>query len=175
MSRAAAALAGLALACAHGPHDERPPFTFPPAFDANQVVTVRTEGDIRELLASLRWRGGDLDVTLFDPAFAAPLLHASRRGGAVRVETFQGGPGRDAANRLVDLLGELYAQPFHETARDRVEARSGRYAFRLERVRLQGGCAFPEAIEVAPRAGPDVQVRVVTLDVSCPAGGTHGN
>jgi len=169
VTRAAAALAGLALACAHVPREERPPFAFPRAFDANQAVTVRMEGDTRELLASLRWRGGDLDVTLFDPVFAVPLLHASSRGGAVQVETLQAGPREDVARRLVELLGELYAQPFRATGPDRAEARSRHYAFRLEGVRAQGGCVFPDAIEVAPRSGPDVRVRVVTLELSCPA------
>ncbi len=166
---ALAAFAGLALACAHGPRDERRRFIFPPAFDANQAVTVRMDGDTREFLASLRWRGGDLDVTLFEPAFAFPLLHAWRRAGAVKVETFQSGTREDAARRLVELLGELYGQRFRETAPGRVEARSRRYAFRADGVRARGGCVFPDAIEVALRTGPDVRVRVVTLDVSCPA------
>jgi hypothetical protein len=165
---ALAALASLGVACAHAPRDDRPPFAFPPAFDANQTVTVRMDGDARELLASLRWRGGDLDVTLFEPAFAVPLVHATRRGGAVKVEAFPGGPREDAARRLVELLGELYAQPFRATSADRAEARSRHYAFRLEGVRGRGGCVFPDAIEVTPRMGPDVHVRVVTLDLSCP-------
>ncbi len=176
MTRAAVlgALAGLALGCAHAPRDDRPPFAFPPAFDANQAVTVRMDGDTRELLASLRWRGGDLDVTLFEPAFAVPLLHATRRGGAVKVATFPGGPREEAARRLVELLGELYAQPFRATAGDRADARSRHWAFRLEGVRGRGGCVFPDAIEVAPRMGPDVHVRVVTLDLSCPADAALG-
>ncbi len=176
MTRAAAlAAAALALACAHAPQGDRARYAFPPAFDANQAVTVRMDGDVRELLASLRWRGGDLDVTLFEPALAVPVLHATRRGGAVRVETFQGGPREDAARRLVELLGELYAQPFRAGAADGAEARSRHYAFRLEGVRGRGGCVFPDAIEVAPRAGPDVHVRVVTLDLSCPADAVLGD
>jgi hypothetical protein len=179
VTRRAAALAAVALAfalaCAHAPRDAGPPFAFPRAFDANQAVTVRMDGDTRELLASLRWRAGDLDVTLFEPAFAVPLLHATRRGGAVKVETLPGGPDERAARRLVELLGELYAQAFQATAADRAEGRSRHYAFRLEGVQARGECAFPEAIEVDPRMGPDVHVRVRTLDLSCPAGGALGD
>ncbi len=172
---ALAAVAGLALACAHAPLGTGPPYAFPPAFDANQAVTVRTGGDVRELLASLRWRGGDLDVTLFEPAFAVPVLHATRRRGVVRVETFRGGPPEDAARRLVELLGELYAQPFvGAAAGDAADARSRHYAFRIEGLRPNGGCVFPDAIDVAPRMGPDVRVRVATLDLSCPADAALG-
>ena len=170
MSRTAAAfavVAGLALACAHGRRNERSTFTFPSAFDANQTVTVWVDGRARDLLASLRWRGGDLDVTLFDTAFAAPLLTVSRRSGKVAIETFQHGAGDQEARRLVELLVELYALPFRETAPGWAEARSGGFTFRLERLHDRAQCVFPDAIEIFLRVGPAIRVRVVTVDVSC--------
>jgi hypothetical protein len=128
------------------------------------------DGQTREFLASLRRRGGDLDLALFDPAFAAPLLSATRRSGVVHLEIPTGGPSEGEARRLVELLVELYAQPFQETAPGRAEARTGGYVCRLEGVRARLGCVFPEAIELVLRVGREARVRVVTLDVSCPGG-----
>ncbi len=173
---AAAATALLALACAHGGSPAGPAFAFPGAFDANQLVEIRTAGETREVLASLRRRGGDFDVTLFDPVFAVPLLSASSRGGAVHVEAGPApgrGPGPEEATQLLSLLADLYGRTFRAAGADRFETSSGRFRFGLVGVRPRDGCPFPDRIEVSPRLGSAVHLRVDTIEVSCvPPGGT---
>jgi hypothetical protein len=162
---AAALVAALALGCAHAGASGAA-FAFPAAFDANQLVTIQTGGETRELIASLRRRGADYDVTLFDPVFAVPILSASARDGAVRVEGGAGGLGADRAEQLLSLLADLYGRTFRATGPDRFEARSRRFAYALAGVRPRDGQPFPDVIEVASRGGPEVRLRVETIDVS---------
>jgi hypothetical protein len=166
--RVAAAVALAAAGCATAGRGGAPAFAFPGAFDANQVVTVRAEGVDREFLASLRRRGDAYDVTLFDPALAVPLWSASSRGGKVTVERAEGIRASDSA-RLLGLLGELYAASYRDAGGGRLEARSRTAVFRLDGVRPRDGCDFPDRIAVAPRLGSAFDLKVVTLDVSCPA------
>jgi hypothetical protein len=159
-----------AAACAGAPARARHDFAFPDSFDVNQVVTARVEGVAQELVASLRRRGAEYEVTLFDPAFGVPLLSASLAGGSVTIASAAGPLRRDDAERLLAMLGDLYAQRFRARGPDRLEAKSGRFVYRLAGLRSREGCAFPDRIDVAPRMGSAVVIEVVTLDVSCPGG-----
>jgi len=168
MRRAAGALAALVAAGCAGPRATGSGFAFPDAFEANQLVTVRTGDETRELLASLRRAGEDHEVTLFDPVFAVPLLSASTRGGSFTVHGPRG-PGADDVARLLALLGDLYDRSYRPAGADRFEAKSGMFTFRLFGVSSRGSCSFPDRIEVEPRVGSAVHLDVVTIDVSCGA------
>lgn len=166
MRRAAPLLAALAAACAHAPPPGAP-FAFPDAFEANQLVEIATADGRREVVASLRRRGADFEVTLFDPVFTIPLLSASTRGGDLRVEGSAPGLPEDAGPQLLALLADLYGRTFRAVGADRLEARSRRFAYALLGVRPRDGCPFPDRIEVSPRRGAALHLRVVTIDVSC--------
>ena len=166
MRLAAALLAAHAAACAHAPPPGAP-FAFPDAFDANQLVEIATADGTREVVASLRRRGGDFEVTLFDPVFTVPLLSASTRGGDVRVDGSAPGLPEDAAPQLLALLQDLYGRTFRAAGADRLEARSRRFAYALVGVRARDGCPFPDSVEVSRRGRADLHLRVVTIDVSC--------
>ncbi len=167
MRLAAALLAALAAACAHAP-PQRGRFAFPDAFDANQLVEIASEDGTREVVASLRRRAGDFEVTLFDPVFSVPLLTASTRRGDVRVDGSAPGLPENAGPQLLALLADLYGRTFRAASADRLEARSGRFAYALVGVRPRDGCPFPDRVDVSPRRGPVLHLRVVTIEVSCP-------
>jgi hypothetical protein len=157
---AAAALAGCA-----GARPAGPVWSFPEAFDATQAVSVRGAGPARDLVASLRRRGGDYEVTLFDPIFGAPLLSAARRGGQVSIEASGPAAGREAeARRLVEVLADVYGGAYPAPRGGASEGRAGRLAVRLSGVAPRDGCPFPERVDVSARG---VSVEVRTLDVTC--------
>jgi hypothetical protein len=183
LSRRAAALALAALAAA-GCAGVRPAagaagFRFPESFDATQAVTVDAPDGKVELLASLRRRGADYEVTLFDPVFATPLLGASLSGGVFRVDA--SGPGVTAreAERLVEVLRDVYAGSYPLPVSGTTVARGHGIAITLTDVDAGAPCPFAGRIDVRPRFGAAPAVAVRTLDVSCatpsappaPAGG----
>lgn len=168
MKLATALLVTLAVACAHVPSPGAP-FAFPEAFDANQLVEIATTNGAHQVVASLSRRGRDLEVTLFDPVFTAPLLSASTRAGEVRVHASAPGLPENAAPQLLALLVDLYDRTFRGAGAGRFEARSRRFAYALVGVRLRDGCSFPDWVEASTRRGPALHLRVTTLDVSCPA------
>lgn len=141
---------------------------FPERYDANQIVTVQLGEDRRELVASVRRTGKDLDVVLFDPALAVPLLEAHQRGGDAaetrHVEAVPPGYGK----RLVEVLSALHALDFAIGPDGAAEAGARGLRFRVEDLSGDGACRFPRTIDVTPRAiGP--RIRVETIDVTCEA------
>jgi hypothetical protein len=141
---------------------------FPERYDANQIVAVQLGEDHRELVASVRRTGKDVDVVLFDPALAVPLLEARQRGGDAtetrHVDAIPPGYGK----RLVGVLSALHALDFAIRADGAAEAGARGLRFRLEDLSGDGACRFPRTIDVAPRAiGPSI--RVETIDVTCGA------
>lgn len=169
--RAAALAVALAAACA-GVRPAAPAWTFPDAFDATQVVSASGDGPPMELVASLRRRGGDYEVTLFDPVFGAPLLSAAVRGGAHEVREIGPAIGRAGeARRLLDVLASVYGRAYPAPREDATGASTLAYAIRLSEFGAPGDCAFPGRIDVTASGGARVEVR--TLEVTCTAPGSR--
>lgn len=168
MRRAPVALA-LAAACAAAP---RAPagWAFPAAFDVNQVVRVEGRDGSWELVASLRRRGADYEVTLFDPIFGAPVLTASLMAGRASEEVLAP-PGAGIrpgdGSRLVETLRGVYGQRYPSEEGGRTAAEGMRLAVALSAISGEPGCRFPGAIEIRPRAGPVDRLEVRTLEVRC--------
>ncbi|WP_242392179.1 hypothetical protein [Anaeromyxobacter oryzisoli] len=165
-ARIAAALV-LGAACAAIPRGERRSYEFPPSFDATQAVTVTLEGRTQELVASLRRRGDDFDLTLFDPVFSFPLLTSSSHGGVAtevrHVERVRPGDGK----RLVELLVLVYETRYPLPVAGAAEASVGAVRSRLEQLPGDAPCQFPGVILVSPRFGAGPQVSVRTVEVLC--------
>lgn len=172
MRRAAplAAVVGLlAAGCAAVPLAGSTAWSFPARYEANQLVTADL-GDARhDLVASVRRDGGDVEVTLFDPALAVPILAARLHGGEAEetrwVEAVPAGYGE----RLVRLLADLHASPYRVSPDGEGEGRAGGVRFRVGDFAGEPPCRFPRRVEVLPR-GPGPRIRVETLDVACGAG-----
>lgn len=165
-----AASAALALACAGAaPRPGERTYRFPEAFEATQVVTVALDSGPQEALASVRRRGADYEVTLFEPTFAAPLLTAAARGGAVSEELLVAGPRRGDGLRLVKLLADVFGRAYRAGADGRGEARGSLGAYALDGLPGPGPCAFPAAVDVSPTLGLGPHVHARTVDVSCGA------
>jgi len=167
--RAAAALLALAAACATVPAGPGG-WAFPASFDANQVVRIEGRDGSWELVASLRRRGDDYEVTLFDPVFSAPVLTASLRGGQAseRVLAPAGAGVRPGdGERLVETLREIYGERYPAEEGGRTAAGSLRVHTALSGIAGEAGCRFPGAIEIRPRAGPVERLEVRTIEVRC--------
>lgn len=167
--RAAALALALAGAACAGPRPllDAAAFRFPESFDATQVVTVAAPDGKVELVASLRRREADYDVTLFDPVFATPLLGASLEAGVFRVDAR--GPGVTAreAEQLLEVLRDVYAGGYPRPVDGTTVARGRRVAITLSGVDPDAPCPFAARIDVRPRLGLAPAVAVRTLDVSC--------
>lgn len=143
-------------------------YRFPQALRASQVVVLEREGQRHEFIASVRRAGADVEVTLFDPVFAIPLLHARAQGGEVSEELLAPGPRPGDGKRLAGLLRDVFSRGYAEAGG---AARADGW---MGKVRLAGlpaepgECRFPQEIELRPRAGGAV-VQVKTLDVACGA------
>lgn len=168
MRRWLAGASALLAACA-GPGAGRPgraEYSFPRAFEASQLVAVTAGGERRELLASVRRSGDDLQVTLFDPVFAVPVLSARAQGRTITEERLAPGPRAGDGVRLVRLLRDVLSRRYAEGAGT---PEAGGWAGRVRLSALPPAttpCRFPAEIEVAPR-GSGTIVRVRTLDVAC--------
>jgi hypothetical protein len=158
--------AAAACACAGVPTGPRTPFTFPPDFDASQVVVVETGDGERELIASLRRRDGDYEVALLDPIFGAPVLDAAIVNGAVHVRDAT--PGASAhAERLLRVLAEVYTLRYARADGGRTSSQGPTLDVALHGITQREGCKFPARISVRPRRGSGPAVEVRTLDVTC--------
>jgi hypothetical protein len=143
-------------------------YSFPGAFDVTQVVTVESGDDHRELLASVRRRAGDYEVTLFDPVFATPLLSAALRGGAASEERYSDTVPSGEGARLVEQLARLYGERFPEPRGGVTEAASGAFRFRLSQLPdATVACRFPGEIAISPRVSARSRVAVRTVEVQC--------
>ena len=167
--RVAAGVAAVAaLACASVP---RVPggYSFPESFDVTQVVTVdqhRTGG--LEYLASLRRVDDDFEVTLFDGALEVPLMSASVRSGARKVQVMAAGMDSVFGLRLLALLQDLYRRDFPASVEGRTESDTGDFTVRLDGVpKSSSPCRFPSTIEVVPHRNGDPRLLVRTIDVAC--------
>ncbi|HET9598470.1 MAG TPA: hypothetical protein VFP65_22975 [Anaeromyxobacteraceae bacterium] len=143
-------------------------YGFPDAFEVTQVVTVESGDDRRELLASVRRRAADYEVTLFDPVFATPLVSAALHGGAASEERFSEAVPPGDGTRLVEQLARLYGERFPAPRDGVTESASGPFRFRLARLPDAEACRFPGEIAIRPRLGASRRVDVRTLDVRCP-------
>jgi hypothetical protein len=165
------------LTCATTPEGEagRRRYRFPNVFRANQTVRVTvTKGGKLELLASVQRSGGDYDVTLFDPLFAAPLLRASSREGAITEELLAPSAKAGWGIQLLALLREVYNETYLSHAEDAWNASSRAASLRIIDIDATGRtCAFPKVIEVKPRAGVVRDVRIQTLQADCEARDTE--
>jgi hypothetical protein len=141
-------------------------YRFPQELRASQVVVLESEGERHEFIASVRRAGADVEVTLFDPVFAVPLLHARAQGGEVTEELLAPGPRPGDGKRLAGLLRDVFSRGYAETdGAARADGWMGKV--RLAGLPAEPGeCRFPEEIELRPRAGGAV-VQVKTLDVAC--------
>lgn len=141
-------------------------WSFPLRYEANQAVSVTTGGEQRDLVASVRRDGAEIEVTLFDPALAVPVLSGWQRAGAIgeqrHVDSIPSGYGE----RLVRLLADLHGRTFDVTDARDGEARGFGVRYRIEGLSGEAGCRFPRLIEVTP-SGPAPRVRVETLDFGC--------
>jgi hypothetical protein len=147
-------------------------YAFPEAFDATQAVTVKLEDREHELIASLSRRGGDLEVTLFDPIFSFPVLTASFRGGVASELRHSEAVPAGNGERLAELLVAVYEARYQARAAGAAESATATMRFRLEDLPDAGPCRFPGTVEVAPRLGAGPHVRARTLEVAC--GGPRG-
>ncbi len=146
-------------------------YAFPDEFDVTQAVTVASSSDdTREVLASLRRRAGDYDVTLFDPVFAVPVVTASLHGGVAHEEVLAPGVPAGQGKRLVSLLSTLYGSTFPLPRAGSSEAASGGFSFRLGEIVDGAACPFPAVIDVSPRLGRWPTLHVRTLEVTCSPG-----
>lgn len=173
-ARIAVALAVLA-ACAGIPPGACDAYEFPGSFDATQAVTVTLEGRTQELLASLRRRGDDFEVTLFDPVFSFPVLSSSSHAGVAseirHVESLRPGDGK----RLLELLRSVYEARYPGPKAGGAEAATAALRFRLGQLPDDAPCRFPGTIEVSPRFGSGPHVHVRTVEVGCGAERSSGS
>jgi hypothetical protein len=158
----------VATACAGVPRGGEGVYAFPDAFVATQAVTVTLDSSNQDLVASLSRRGPDLEVTLFDPVFAFPVLTASVRAGVANEVRHADSVRPGDGERLVRLLVAVYEMQYSDTA-GVGDASTPTLRLRLEGLPGEGACRFPDAIEVSPRFGGGPRVRVRTLDVACDA------
>lgn len=156
----------LSAGCAAVPIAGSTEWSFPPRYEANQLVSVDLGDSRHDLVASVRRDGGDVEVTLFDPALAVPLLAARLHDGEAEetrwVEVVPAGQGE----RLVRLLADLHAAPYRVAPDGEGERTAGGVRFRVGGFTGEPPCRFPRRVEVIPR-GPGPRIRVETLDVAC--------
>lgn len=173
MRRAAAAASILlaSLGCAGVPRGQGAvAWTFPARYEANQIVTVDSGDTRREFLASVRRSRGDVEVTLFDPALAAPLIAGRMREGAAEETRYAAGIPPGYGVQLVRMLADLHGARFPIGADGAGEAGGVGVRYRVRSLSADYRCRFPEVIEVTPRArGP--RIHVATIDVACGAEG----
>jgi hypothetical protein len=115
---------------------------------------------------SLRRRGPDVEVTLFDPVFSFPLLSSSLRAGVAsevrHAEAVPAGYG----TRLVEILASVYGARYAPEDGGGAVATTTGWRYRLEALGPDPTCRFPAAIELSPRfGGPHMRAR--TVDVAC--------
>jgi len=167
--RSPAAALALAAACAGVPAGPGG-WAFPASFDANQVVVAeaRDGAGTWELVASLRRRGADYEVTLFDPVFGAPVLAASLRDGRASEQVLApAGIRAGDGERLVETLREIYGQRYPAESGGATGAETLRQRTTLAAISGGTGCRFPATIEIRPRAGPVERLEVRTIEVRC--------
>lgn len=159
----------LAVGCAGVPLAGSTEWSFPARYEANQLVMADLGDSRHDLVASVRRDGGDVEVTLFDPALAVPILAARLHDGEAEetrwVEAVPAGYGE----RLVRLLADLHASPYPVSPDGEGERSAGGVRFRVGDLAGEPPCRFPRRVEVVPR-GPGPRIRVETLDVACGAG-----
>ena len=159
------AVACAASGCAHlAPSAADREFHFRNELAVTQTVEVDAAGGRHAFLASLRRHGDEIEVTLFDPVFAAPMLSAAWRRGKAEETLLAAGARPGDGKRLIELLREVYAMNYPPPASGRTRATSSRVAVELEGFG-RAPCDFPDRMVLEARVGPAFEVRVETVSV----------
>ncbi len=142
-------------------------FRFPDTFDAVQVIRVRSDGELREMLGSVSRRGEDFQIAFLDPALQRPFLEIEIKAGKIAQKGDLPQEAREQIPKLIDAIRELYSASCFQGTEDKPELTGSRFRYWLERVEGPADCRFAMVTRMAPRIGSSVAIEVETSDVGC--------